>query len=113
MTEKDIYTHLKNGGTRQDLYEAFLKEVDAAQKKIDEDAEAEKIRAEKIKAKEKENKAKAQARKAAVDALTTYFSLVLPKHLVTKDINISELVEEALDSLEDTIKLWENIRIKW
>lgn len=105
LNEKDIYTHLKNGGDPQELYDAFLKEMNTAQKKVDEEAEAEKAKA-------KENEAKSQARKAAVDALSTYFTLVFPKHLVTKDVNMAELVEKALDSLEETIKLMESVTIR-
>lgn len=105
MTEKDIYTHLKNGGDPQALYDAFLNEMNAAQKKVDAEAEAEKAQA-------KEEEAKTQARKAAVDALSTYFTLVFPKHLITQDVNMAELVEEALDSLDETIRLVKNVSIK-
>lgn len=105
MQEKDIYTHLKNGGDPQELYDAFLKEINAAQQKVDEEAEAEKIKA-------KENEAKVQARKTAVDALSAYFALVLPKGLMVDKEKLPGLVEEALDSLEETIKLMENTAIK-
>lgn len=104
INEKEIYKHLKNGGDPQLLYDAFLDELNAAQKKVNAEAEAEKAKA-------KENEAKTQAREAAVTALSTYFTLVLPKELVTKDVNIPELVEEALDSLEDTIKLLKDVDV--
>lgn len=105
LNEKDIYSHLKNGGDPQVLHDAFLKELNAAQKKVDAEAEAEKAKA-------KEQKAKVQARKAAVAALSNYFTLVLPESIDKNGDNMKKLIEEALDSLEETIKLVENVTIK-
>lgn len=105
LNEKDIYTHLKNGGDPQELYDAFLKEMNAAQKKVDDEAEAAEAAAIK-------EGAKAQAREAAIAALSDYFTLVMPEPVVKSVDNLPALVEEALDSLEETIKLMESVTIR-
>ena len=86
INEKEIYAHLKNGGNPEDLYQAFLNELNEAQKKID---------AEKVAEQEAANKALAveEARKVAVAALTEYFALVNP------DIT-EKMITSVLSSLE-------------
>ena len=71
LSEKDIYLHLKHGGDPEDLYQAFLNELNAAKDKIEQEER------EKVEAEEKENKI-AEARKCAIDAAMSYFSLVNP-----------------------------------
>ena len=71
INEKDIYSHLLNGGNPQDLLDAFMKELNETQKKVDEDKKAQ-AEAEKI------QKKVDVARKQAVAALLDYFSLVNP-----------------------------------
>ena len=82
INEKEIYAHLKNGGNPEDLYQAFLNELNEAQKKVDEEKVAEQEAAVKALAVE-------AARKAAVAALTEYFALVNPD--VTEKIITSVL----------------------
>ena len=89
INEKEIYAHLKNGGNPEDLYQAFLNEINEAQKKVD---------AEKVAEQEAAYKAVAieEARKAAVAALTEYFALVNPD--VTEKIITSVL--STLESIK-------------
>ena len=103
--QEEMYTHLVNGGDPQVLLDAFMKDLNEAQKKAD--AQLEKKKNE---AAEKETKEK--AREAAVAALSNYFSLVFPKELVDTN-NIPELIDESLDSLEETIKLMEKVTIRY
>ena len=86
INEKEIYAHLKNGGDPEELYQAFLNELNEAQKKVDEEKIAEQVAADKAVA------VKA-ARKQAIAALTEYFALVNPD--VTEKI-----ITSVLTSLE-------------
>ena len=86
INEKEIYAHLKNGGNPEDLYQAFLNELNEAQKRVDEEKIAEQEAAVKALAIE-------EARKAAVAALTEYFALVNPA--VTE-----KMITSVLSSLE-------------
>ena len=79
LSEKDIYSHLKNGGDPEELYQAFLNELNAAKDKIEQEER------EKVEAAEKENKI-AEARKCAIDAAVSYFALVNPD-IREKDIS--------------------------
>ena len=85
LNEKDIYTHLKNGGSIEDLQKALENEIAAAQDRIikEKDAELKKMEAEK-----KIGKARAAAHKA----MMAYFTLVNP------DIN-DDIVASVLDTL--------------
>ena len=64
ITDNDIYSHLKNGGSIEELKKAFDKDIEAATlriKKEEEEQVEKKIKAEKI------NKAKTAAAKALAD----------------------------------------------
>ena len=89
INEKDIYTHLKNGGDISSLYEALENEIEAAKAKVDKEKAAEQEAAFKAVAVE-------EARKAAVAALTKYFALVNPA--VTEKIITSVL--STLESIK-------------
>ena len=86
INEKDIYSHLAHGGNPQDLLDAFMKELNETQKKVDEDKKAQAEAA-------KKQKKVDTARKQAVAALLDYFSLVNP--------NVTEqMITSVLDTLE-------------
>lgn len=91
INEKEIYAHLKNGGDPEDLYQAFLNELEEAQKKVDEEKAAEEEAAEKALAVD-------EARKAAIAALTEYFALVNP-----------DVTEKMITSVLTTL---ESVKIK-
>lgn len=85
LSSKDIYTHLANEGSIDDLYEALENEIKLAQEKIEAETAARKA--------EEEKKAKvAELRSNAVAALLDYFAIVNP------DID-EDTVGEALDIL--------------
>ena len=65
LNEKDIYTHLKNGGSVEDLKKALEDEVDAA------NARSLKEKEEEIQKREKEDKID-KALDCALDALVTF-----------------------------------------
>ena len=106
----DIEKLMREGKSLEEIGKLVTDEMNAAQTKID----AERIAAEKkAKAAEEAKKAskrKADAREAAVAALADYFTLVLPNG---KEVDMKEIVGEALDSLEETIKLMSNITVRY
>ena len=106
----DIEKLMREGKTPEEIGKLVTDEMNAAQTKID----AERIAAEKkAKAAEEAKKAskrKTDAREAAVAALADYFTLVLPNG---KEIDTKGIVNEALDSLEETIKLMSNVTIRY
>ena len=106
MNKNDIYAHLMNGGDPQVLLDAFLKDINEAQSKVDADrAAAEKKRKEEElkRAAEKENKAKKEeARKAAIAAAHTYYALVYPEFSAE---NLEEFAKTAIDSVAKSIEL--------
>ena len=109
----DIEKLMREGKSLDEIGKMVTAEMNAAQTKIDAEKEAARIAAEK-KAKAKEEAAKASKRKtdarnAVITALTDYFTLVLP---VSKEIDINKIVNEALDSFEETIKIAESITVK-
>jgi sRNA-binding protein len=110
----DIEKMLREGKSLNEIGDLVSKELNAAQTKIDAEREAARIAAEKkAKAAEEAKKAsqrKTDAREAAVTALSDYFALVLP---MSKELDMKEIVGEALDSLEKTIKLMDNITVKY
>ena len=91
INEKEIYAHLKNGGDPEELYQAFLNELNEAQKKVDEEKVAEQEAAVKALAVE-------EARKAAIAALKEYFALVNP-----------DVTEKMIASILSTL---ESVKIK-
>ena len=105
----DIEKLMREGKSLDEIGKMVTDEMNAAQTKID----AERIAAEKkAKAEEakKASKRKADAREAAIAALSDYFTLVLPKG---KEVDMKEIVGEALDSLEETIKLMSSVTIRY
>ena len=65
ISNKDIYTHLKNGGTIEELYSALDHDIEAAMDQIEAEAEAEE-------AAQKKAETLDQARKEALSALVNY-----------------------------------------
>ena len=110
----DIEKLMREGKSLDEIGKMVTDEMNAAQTKIDAEKEAARIAAEKkAKAAEEAKKAskrKTDAREAAVAALADYFTLVLPNG---KEMDMKEIVGEALDSLEETIKLMSNVTIRY
>jgi sRNA-binding protein len=110
----DIEKLLREGKSLNEIGDLVSKELNAAQTKIDAEKEAARIAAEKkAKAAEEARKAskrKTDAREAAVAALADYFTLVLPNG---KEVDMKAIVGEALDSLEETIKLMSNMTVRY
>ena len=106
MNYNDIRSHLANGGDPQELLDAFLKEINAADQELKAEAEMKrKAEAEAAakKAAEKEAKAKKEeARKAAIAAAMTYYALVYPE-FSTK--NLEEFSKTAIDSVAKSIEM--------
>lgn len=109
----DIEKLMREGKSLDEIGKMVTAEMNAAQTKIDAEKKAARIAAEKkAKAKAeaaKASKRKADARAAAVAALSDYFTLVLP---CSKEMDMSRIVNEALDSLEETIELMSNVTVK-
>ena len=110
----DIEKLMREGKTLEEIGKLVTDEMNAAQTKIDAEREAARIAAEKkaraAEEAKKASKRKADAREAAVAALSDYFTLVLP---YGKEVDMKEVVGEALDSLEETIKLMSNMTVKY
>ena len=98
----DIEKLMREGKSLDEIGKMVTAEMNAAQTKIDAEKKA-KAEAAKL------SKRKTDARNAVIAALTDYFTLVLP---MSKDIDMNKIVTEALDSLEETIKLMENVTVK-
>lgn len=84
LTEKDIYSHIANGGSIDDLYAALDNEINIAKEKIEAEAAARK------EAEEKKIKV-AELRNNAVAALTEYFALAntdIDKDVINEVLNI-------------------------
>ena len=110
----DIEKLMREGKSLEEIGKLVTDEMNAAQTKIDAEKEAARIAAEKkAKAAEEAKKAskrKTDAREAAVAALSDYFTLVLPNG---KEVDMKKIVGEALDSLEETIKLMSNVTVRY
>ena len=110
MNKNDIYSHLMNGGDPQVLLDAFLKDMNEAQAKVDAEraaAEKRKKEEEAKKAAEKEVKAKKEeARKAAVTAAMTYYALVYPEFSAE---NLEEFAKTAVDSVAQSIEFMKKL----
>ena len=110
----DIEKLMREGKSLDEIGKMVTAEMNAAQTKIDAEKEAARIAAEKkAKAAEEARKAskrKTDAREAAVAALADYFTLVLPNG---KEIDMKAIVGEALDSLEETIKLMSSVTVRY
>jgi DNA-binding transcriptional MerR regulator len=110
----DIEKLMREGKSLEDIGKLVTDEMNTAQKKIDAEKEAARIAAEKkarvAEEAKKASKRKADAREAAVAALADYFALVLPNG---KEVDMKGIVEEALDSLEETIQLMSSVTVKY
>ena len=106
MNYNDIRSHLANGGDPQELLDAFLKEINAADQELKAEAEMKrKAEAEAAakKAAEKEAKAKKEeARKAAIAAAMSYYALVYPEFSTE---NLEEFSKTAIDSVAKSIEM--------
>ena len=106
MNYNDIRSHLANGGDPQELLDAFLKEINAADQELKAEAEMKrKAEAEAAakKAAEKEAKAKKEeARKAAIAAAMSYYALVYPEFSAE---NLEEFSKTAVDSVAKSIEM--------
>ena len=106
MNKNDMYSHLMNGGDPQVLFDAFLKDMNETQAKVDaERAAAEKKRKEEEakKAAEKEVKAKKEeARKAAIAAAMSYYALAYPEY---SGEDLEAFATTAIDSVAKSIEL--------
>ena len=106
MNYNDIRSHLANGGDPQELLDAFLKEINAADQELKAEAEMKrKAEAEAAakKAAEKEAKAKKEeARKAAIAAAMNYYALVYPEFSAE---NLEEFSKTAIDSVAKSIEM--------
>ena len=110
MNKNDIYSHLMNGGDPQVLLDAFLKDMNEAQAKVDAEraaAEKRKKEEEAKKAAEKEVKAKKEeARKTAVAAAMNYYTLVYPEFSAE---NLEEFAKTAVDSVAQSIEFMKKL----
>lgn len=82
LNEKEIYTHLINGGKEEDLFNALENEINLAYEKIKKEEEKKKA------LKEKEEK-RNEALERAVSALLEYFNFVKVK---TDEKSLRELL---------------------
>ena len=109
MNKNDMYSHLINGGDPQVLLDAFLKELNATQKEVDQKKEAERLEAQKKKeaaeAAAKKEETLNHYREAAVAAFTSYITLVLGED-ISEDIVRASIVE-----LEESINAIKKIRV--
>ena len=109
MNKNDMYSHLINGGDPQVLLDAFLVELNATQKEVDQKKEAERLEAQKQKeaaeAAAKKEETLRNAREAVVAAFTSYLTLALGEE-ISEDI-----VRTAIVELEDSINAIKKIRV--
>lgn len=113
MNKNDIYSHLMNGGDPQVLLDAFLKDMNEAQAKVDAEraaAEKRKKEEEAKKAAKKEVKAKKEeARKAAIAAAMAYYALVYPEFSAENLENLEEFAKTAVDSVAQSIEFMKKL----
>ena len=109
MNKNDMYSHLINGGDPQVLLDAFLVELNATQKEVDQKKEAKRLEAQKQKeaaeAAAKKEETLRNAREAVVAAFTSYITLVLGEE-ISEDIVRASVVE-----LEESIDAIKKIRV--
>ena len=99
--QEEMYAHLVNGGDPQVLLDAFMKDLNEAQKKADAQLENEKKAA--AKRAEKEAKAKKEvAHKEAVAAVSAYYALVYPEFSAE---DLDAFSKTAIDSIGQSIEL--------
>lgn len=92
--QEEMYAHLVHGGDPQVLLDAFMKDLNEAQKKADEQLAKEKKEAE-------ANEVLKQKREAAVAALTPYISHLLGEEVSEDIIRAGAMeIEKTVDSLK-------------
>lgn len=106
----DIEKLMREGKSLEEIGKMVTDEMNAAQKKIDAEKEAARIAAEKKAEEKRISQRKTDARNAAVAALADYFAFVLP---MSKEVDMKAIVGEALDSLEETIKLMSGVTVRY
>ena len=100
--QEEMYAHLVHGGDPQVLLDAFMKDLNEAQKKADAQLEKEKQEAAK-KAAEKEIKAKKEvARKEAIAAVSAYYTLVYSEFSAEE---LESFAKTAIDSIAQAVEL--------
>ena len=109
MNKNDMYSHLINGGDPQVLLDAFMKELNATQKEVDQKKEAERLEAQKQKeaaeAAAKKEETLNRYREAAAAAFTSYLTLVLGEE-ISEDIVRASIIE-----LEESINAIKKIKV--
>ena len=109
MNKNDMYSHLINGGDPQVLLDAFLVELNATQKEVDQKKEAKRLEAQKQKeaaeAAAKKEETLNHYREAVVAAFTSYITLVLGEE-ISEDVVRASIVE-----LEESIAAIKKIRV--
>ena len=112
MNYNDIYSHLAKGGDSQALFDAFLKDVNEAQAKVEAEKEAKKkaaAEAAKKAAAEKEAKEKKEvARKAAISATLQYLALVFPNKPAEQ---LEIFAKASVDATVQNIKMIDNVKV--
>jgi membrane protein involved in colicin uptake len=104
--QEEMYAHLVNGGDPKVLFDAFMKDLNEAQKKADAQLEKEKQEAAAEAAKkaaEKEIKVKKEvARKEAIAAVSAYYTLVYPEFSAE---DLEYFSKAAVDSFAQSVEL--------
>ena len=106
----DIEKLMREGKSLDEIGKMVTDAMNAAQMKIDAEKEAARIAAEKKAEEKRISKRKTDARNVAIAALADYFAFVLP---MSKDVDMKAVVGEALDSLEETIKLMNSVTVRY
>ena len=105
----DIEKLMREGKSLDEIGKMVTNEMNAAQKKIDAEKEAERIAAEKkAKAAEEARKAskrKTDAREAAVAAFSTYLTLVLGEEIH------EDIIRTAIVELEQSIEAMKSLKV--
>ena len=103
MTYKDeMYAHLVHGGDPQVLLDAFMKDLNEAQKKADEQLAKEKAEAERT---ENRNAELKKRREVLVAAFHSYITFVIEEE-VSEDI-----VRAGVMSMEESLDALKNIKV--
>ena len=101
VNKNDMYSHLMNGGDPQVLLDAFINELNDAQKKVNAEKKAkeEALKKEEAAKKAKEEKEKNEKRyfNAAVAALGTYLTVVSKYEFTKEEVELA--VRSAAEGL--------------
>ena len=106
----DIEKLIREGKSLDEIGKMVTDEMNAAQTRIGAEKEAARIAAEKKAEEKRISQRKTDARNAAIAALADYFAFVLP---ISKEVDMKAIVGEALDSLEETIKLMSGVTVRY